>query len=131
MSDKHKYSDYKIENFIYLIIKEELKREELVSRVKDNNTNEELISKIIQKIDFAYKRISEPLENDIKYLLLVFPFGIVNRFNSSSFFDVAENRRLGFVKKVKEYNKYSFIGLIIYAIIIILTIIFFQIDKVS
>jgi len=131
MQANHKYTEYSIENFVHLIVQEELKKEELVAKIKNTNADKELISKILQKVDFAYKRIDEPLENDVKYLLLIFPFGIVNRFNLSGFFDATENRRLGFVKKIKEYNKYSFIGLIIYAVIIISAIVFFQINKIS
>ena len=125
MQDNHKYIEYKIENFIHLIVQEKIKKEDLVLKIKNIDTKEELISKALQKVDFAYKRINEPLENDIKYLLIIFPFGIVNRFNQNGFFDVEENRRLGFVEKIKEYKKYSFIGLILYAIIIILAITFF------
>ena len=49
----------------------------------------------------------------------------MNRFNLAGFFDVKENRRLGFVKKIEDYNKYSSIGLILYAAIIVLAVIFF------
>ena len=131
MQINHEYTEYSIENFIHLIIQKDIKKEELVSKIKNTDINEELILKTLQKVDFAYKRIDEPLENNVKYLLLIFPFGIVNRFNLAGFFDVKENKRLGFVKKIKEYNKYSFIGLILYGTIIILAIVFFQINNIS
>lgn len=121
-----KYIEYSIENFIHAIIQEEIKKEEVVFRIKNTNINKELISKALQKVDFVYMRINKPLENDIKYLLLVFPFGIVNGFNQKGFFNVEENKRMGFVKKIKQYNSYSFIGLIIYTVIIILAVIFFK-----
>lgn len=131
MQVNHKYTKYSIEEFVHLIVQKELKKEELVSKIKNTNADKESISKTLQKVDFAYKRIDEPLENDIKYLLLIFPYGIVNRFNLRGSFDATENKRLGFVRKIKEYNKYSFIGLILYAIIIILAIILFQINKIA
>ena len=121
----HKFTEYSIENFIHLIIEEHVKKEELVAKIRNINANKELISKTLQKVDFAYKRIDKPLENDVKFYLLIFPFGIVNRFDSTGFFDTRENRRLGFVKKVKEFYMYSFIGVLLYAIIVILIIFIF------
>lgn len=123
MQVNSKYTEYTIENFINLITQQKLGKEELIVRVKNIDADKEVISKTIQKINFAYRRIEEPLENDVKYLLLIFPFGIVNRFNLTGFFDVEENKRLGFVKKIKEYYKYSSIGLILYITIIVLAII--------
>ncbi len=118
-----KYSEYTIENFIHIIVQENLKKEELVARIRNTDTNEELCNKTLQKVDFAYKRIEKPLENNIKILSFIFPFSIID--GHKSFFNVEENRKLGFVRKIKEYHKYSFIGLIIYVTIIILVIIFF------
>lgn len=121
---KDEYLKYTVENFILLITQKNLQKDKLIVSIKKIDADEELILKALQKIDFAYKRISTPLEKDIKYLLLIFPFGVVNKFNPKGFFSVEENKRLGFVKKVKEYIMYSFIGLTLYAIFITLAVIF-------
>ena len=78
IQSKNEYLQYTVENFIRLITQENLKKDKLITSVKNIDTDEESISKTLQKIDFAYKRINTPLENDIKYLLLVFPFGVEN-----------------------------------------------------
>jgi hypothetical protein len=124
MESKSKYLKYTTENFINLIVEENLKKKDLVKRIENDIAEQDLLKRVLQKVDFAYKRMNEPLENDIKLLLIIFPFGVVNKFSQNSIFDLGRNKSLGFTKKIKEYQKYSFIGLILY-LLIILSIIFF------
>jgi len=120
-----KYIDYSIEDFINLIVKENLDKQDFINTIENKKIDKHLMTKIIQKINFAYDRIKTPLDNDIRLLLIIFPFGIINKFNKEPFFDIEHSRKLGFIKKIEEYKKYSSIGLIFYTVLFISAVIFF------
>jgi len=114
MLNQVKYVNYTVENFVRLIIEKKLEKKKLISDIESNIKDRDIKNKIIQRINFAYKRISEPLDNETKFLLLIFPLGIANRLYPNNFFELEKNKKAGYMKKITEYYKYSAIGIIIY-----------------
>lgn len=107
-------SEYKVEDFARLIIDNKIEKQHLISKIEALKLGADAINKILQKVEFAYDRISKSLDLDQVVLFIVFPFGMVNRLYKNDFFDAEENLRLGFVKKVNEYYRYSFLGVFTY-----------------
>ena len=118
---KEEFINFDVENFVHHIMANEIDKRDLVLELNLLNITKLEKEKILKKIDFAYERISQPLDIQTKILLIFFPLGIVNIFlNLKGIFNVSEQRKWGFVKKVKQYYKYSIIGIITYTLIIII-----------
>jgi len=107
-------ASFSVEDFAHLIWKKKIKQSFLVDRLDSSRMEKKTIDSCRQKIEFAYQRLSKPLELQEKLLLMVFPFGTVNRLYENNFFDVNEEKRLGFKKRVEDYSIYSLTGLVIY-----------------
>ena len=70
--------------------------------------------KKLQKIDFAIKRISTPLENRNKIRYILIPFGILTIFPKSGELENDKFEKYGFIKKEKEKYIFSTIGFVMY-----------------
>jgi hypothetical protein len=126
MIKKDNITNYNVENFIFYIKKDEVEKDTLLSELKKFDLNQDVEKTIAQKIQFAYDRLNSSLDIKICILLIFFPLGIVNLFfNSDGFFNVSEQRNLGYVKKVKQYYQFSFIGVSLYILIILFGLLFF------
>ncbi len=115
---------HKIEDVIPIIENENLTKREIQIRISKSKLQKEDKVKVQQKIDFAFKRISEPLDLQMKIICFLIPFGLVTRIGSNNIFDVNHHRKLGFKKKVRDFYSYSFLGFLTYLFIIIILISF-------
>jgi len=123
MTDIDEFKNFSVENFIQYITSKNISKPDVLKDLNSMDFDNSLKQEILQKIDFAYQRIQSQLDSQSKVLLVFFPFGIVNiLLNKKGFFDVEEQKRLGFVKKVKQYYDYSIIGILLYIIIILVSI---------
>ena len=59
MNHQEEYIQYTVENFVHLILNENIEKKELYAKVQKIEASEELTSKALQRVDFAYKRIEE------------------------------------------------------------------------
>ena len=117
-------SEFQVENFVSLILEEKLSKSEVVAGIESQNLDSETTRVLIQRLEFAYKRIVEPLDSTTKFLLLLFPFGVIHRLYKNDFFDLEKNRKAGYKRKVEEYYKYSFAGIIIDIMILVILVVF-------
>lgn len=74
----------------------------------------EVKEKLLQKVDFAIKRVQAPLDFESKLKYIFIPFEIITLYFDSSKGDIDEFQELGFVKKTKQYYLFSTIGMVMY-----------------
>jgi len=118
---KEEFINFSVENFVHYIISNNISKQDLESKLNLYTIENKKKEEILKKIRFAYKRMNQPLDTQTKILLIFFPLGIVNIFlNIKGIFDESKQRKLGFVKKVKQFYNYSIIGVIMYTLLIII-----------
>ena len=113
-----------VDDIAKLILEENLDENYFVQKARDFYPDRSISDSIVQRINFAYNRISKPLDLEEKILFLIFPFGVVNRLYENDFFDTQKELSLGFKRRVDEYYLFSLIGIVIYTIIGILVFYF-------
>lgn len=107
------FYDKSTEQIIDYLVKEkitadDLKRELIFS--DDLNSDNKTL---IQKISFAEKRMSEPLEVSLKLFYLFFPFGVIN-FLTNEDDNFKRFSELRYIRKVRSYIIISITGAILY-----------------
>lgn len=75
--------------------------------------------RLLRLFHFLKERSSKPLSFSIKVLCLLIPYGFVSNLYKKYIFDPLEHYRSGFLQQFKDYNLYSILGIILYAIVII------------
>lgn len=120
------FLEYTVENFVHFIFEKNISERQLIQKIRSIDASDEKLSKVLQNVGFAYARINEPLDNSTRVLLVIIPFGIINFFLNDGFFNAEEHRKLGYIRKVREYFKYSLYGLFFYALILITSLLFFS-----
>ena len=108
------YTEFSNDDFIQLIIQKKINKKELISSIKTEIKNTELLESVNEKIDFAYKRINEPLELSLKFFYFIIPFGVINMFLNREDINFSRFKKYHYIKKIKDRYKYSSIGFIIY-----------------
>jgi hypothetical protein len=118
--EKENILEFKVENFVYLMTKEEETFQSLKHKVHNLSLPEEDNAKVIKRIEYANARVLKPLSNSEIFLFIFIPFGIVTRLARNRLFDMEKEIKLGYKTRIKEYYLYSKLGLATYLVIIIL-----------
>lgn len=74
----------------------------------------EFKQQLLQKIDFAIKRVESPLDLDSKLKYLFIPFEIITLYTDPERKDIDQFKELGFITKIKQYFIFSIIGMVMY-----------------
>ncbi|MEQ6124248.1 hypothetical protein AAON49_08620 [Pseudotenacibaculum sp. MALMAid0570] len=108
---------FEIEDFAHLMIDKRYDFSSLKKKVCDlplSNDNRKIV---LQRIDFANKRINKPLSWSETILFILLPFGRFNRYVKSTFINTEEELRLGFKRRVDEFVIYSIVGIVMYVLV--------------
>lgn len=111
---------YTKEELVKHVILNDVKKEHLVKYVESTLIDGKEKEEFLLKITDVYKRIEIPLELDSKMFFLFFPFGIISAFSESNTNDIERYRENGNVQKIKDYRKYSLLGILMYLLLGIL-----------
>lgn len=109
---------YQVENYVHLIINQGLSIEYLKRHIHSLSLDDEVRKLAMQRVDFAKERIDRSLTITEIVAFLFLPFGKINRFKETTLFDIAEERRMGYVNRVKQFYLVSILGIIMYVILI-------------
>lgn len=118
-------SSFEVEDIARLILEEKLDREYFVNKTKAHYPDDSISDSVVQKIDFAFQRISKPLSLEEKITFMVVPFGVVHRLYKNDLFNARKERQMGFKKRVNDYYLFSMIGFTLYLLGAILIPYFF------
>lgn len=118
MSSKD-FTDFEVEDFVNYIIDRNLKKNDF-ERLLESHLTDDVLEKQFAKMEFAYNRISKGLDINEIFTLIIVPFGRVHRMYENQLFDVVEERKNGFVKRVNQYYIFSFIGILFYILLLFL-----------
>ena len=112
-------SDFQVENYVHLLIKEKNSLESVKRQINGLFVDESEKQKALQRLQFAVERIDKPLTAEEVIIFLFIPFfGYIKRFSKPTIFNLDEERKLGYVNRVKQFFLISTIGLILYMLII-------------
>jgi len=113
------FTDFEVEDFVDYIIDRNLKKNDF-ERLLESHLTDDVLEKQFAKMEFAYNRISRGLNINEIFTLIIVPFGRVHRMYENQLFDVVEERKNGFVKRVNQYYLFSFIGILFYILLLFL-----------
>jgi|GEM_PF-6531288 hypothetical protein len=120
MSSKD-FTDFEVADFVDYIIDRNLKKNDFQRLLESHLTDDDDVrEKQFAKMEFAYNRISKGLDINEIFTLIIVPFGQVHRMYKNQLFDVVEEKKNGFVKRVNQYYLFSFIGILFYILLLFL-----------
>lgn len=117
MFDIKKIKEFSVEEFIDYIDYNKIDKQTITELIKENYLTDIDLKKLIYNVNISYERLNKPLELELKIFYLFFPFGIVNAFLSDHDEDIKRFEEFRFIKKIKQYYLYSFIGSITYFLV--------------
>ncbi|SEE29611.1 hypothetical protein SAMN04487765_2044 [Tenacibaculum sp. MAR_2010_89] len=117
MFDISKIKEFSVEEFIDYIDYNKIDKQTITELIKENYLTDIDLKKLIYNVNISYERLNKPLELELKIFYLFFPFGIVNAFLSDHDEDIKRFEEFRFIKKIKQYYLYSFIGSITYFLV--------------
>lgn len=125
---KETISTFEVEDFAHFLISKHHTVSTLRAKVKGFSLPSNQEKKILDRIDFAEKRVEKPLSWGETFLLIVIPFGyiltskmgsmIIGSQEDSDLFDLEKEKRLGFKRRVAEFYIYSIVGICTYVAVI-------------
>lgn len=118
-------SSFEVDDIAKLILEEKLDRDYFVQKTRAHYPDNSISDSIVQKIGFAFQRISKPLSLEEKITFMVVPFGVVHRLYKNDLFNAHKERQMGFKKRVNDYYLFSMIGFTLYLLGAILIPYFF------
>jgi hypothetical protein len=107
----------KPENYVHLLLEQQMTVESIKEKIEQFTLDQEDRKKAFQQVDFAIARINQSLTLEEFVTFFFFPFGIVTSLIGNSLFDVDEQRRMGYVHRVKQFNYISIIGVVVYMLV--------------
>ncbi|TXN36133.1 hypothetical protein FVB32_16375 [Flagellimonas hymeniacidonis] len=110
----HNLNSFEVEEIAKLILEEKLDRDYFVQKTRAFYPDILISDPLVQKIDFAFNRITKPLSIEEKITFIIIPFGIVHRLYKNELFDSYEEQQMGFKKRINDYYLFSLIGLVMY-----------------
>jgi len=114
------YQDYKIEDFAKEIYENSLDNNDMLKRIGTNSYTTEQVEEIKKKIDYAIKRINQPLSLNEKIIFFLFPFGIRSMLTlNNNFIDIEKELEQGYFIRVNQYHKYSLLGVVFYVLLFV------------
>lgn len=116
---------YEVENYVHLLVDQRLSVEYLKRHINNLPPEDEIRDLAKQRVDFAMERINKSLTTIEVLSFLFLPFGKINKFKESTLFDIVEEKRMGYVNRVKQFYLVSILGIMMYLILITL---FFKIQ---
>lgn len=125
MINVDKIKHFSIEELINYIIQNDIEKENIITSIKNSTLSKVELEKLTYNTETSFKRINEPLELELKLFYTIVPFGIVNVFLDSHNDEFKRFEKFRFLKKIKQYYLYSFVGSIAYILIGILFAILF------
>lgn len=117
-------TDFNVEDFAHEIYNKKISKSDINNILIEKKLTKKEKDILIEKYNYAFKRINSSLGLEQKILFFLIPFGFVNRLYSNEIFNVEKNLKLGFYKKNHEYEKYSFYGIFFYILLIVIFLLF-------
>ncbi len=115
MSEETDLLTLPIERIIYSLSPDHLSNlQRLRTKVINEVSQVDDRDKILTKLDYAEKRITQPLETSLKLMYILIPFGITSSFTKNETSEIQKFMDLGFVQKSKSYYRYSIAGVLLY-----------------
>ena len=112
------YPDFTIEDFAKEIHENALDKEGMLKKMDKDKYTREQVEEINKKIDYAIKRIKQPLSLNEKIIFFLFPFGIRSMLTlNNNFIDIKKELEQGYYNRIKQYHLYSLLGVIFYALL--------------
>ena len=109
--------EFEVEDYVYLMVEEKMSADILRGKIHNFSLEESNQKRALQRLQFAKERIDKSLTVEELVVYFFFPFGNSKKFSSNASFDVKEQKRLGFVNRVKQYNLISMIGVVMYLVV--------------
>lgn len=118
------FSNYDIEDFVNYILDRKIKEKDFKELLNEYCVDDILKKQQLQKLEFAYARISKGLNIQEIFSFIIVPFGIANRLYENKLFDVENERKQGYIRRVNQYLMFSVIGILFYLLLL------FFLDKI-
>lgn len=112
--------DVSVEEFAHQMIIKKETYQSLTNKINKADLSEAIKETAMKRLRFAKERIEKPLDIDQTILFIIFPFGMINRLNQGVYFDAQKELEMGYLKKVKEFRTYSFLGIVFYVVLILM-----------
>lgn len=125
MVDINKIKKFSVEELIDYIHYKKIEKHKIIESLKEACLTDIDLKKLTYNINISYERLNKPLELELRIFYLFISFGIVNAFLPDHDDNIKRFEKFRFIKKIKQYYLYSFIGSIAYLLIgIILGVLF-------
>jgi len=115
---KETISEFEVEDFIQLLKLEKFDVAIVKRKIDCLSLVEEEKSKTLQRLSYAVDRLNRSLSLQEIVIFILFPLGQIIRFQKTTLFNVKKERELGYLNRVKQFYLVSFIGYLLYFMII-------------